>query len=291
MFKSITAAVAAFSLSAVSFADISITGAYEGEFSNGGSGAYEYTQDLDLTLKGKSGESVVTVMLEDLGTDENDGTVSTSQVWIDTKVAGLDVMAGKKKGQNGNGLLQKASAASQKFSAGTTVGPVGVKVTQASGDGNAKVDASFEVAGVSVNAQNVNNDTRFISASTDLQGLSLAVETQEASAGKTNTAYSVGGAVGPASVTYVNIDVQDAAGVTQDDGILGNISNAVAGNDLYGVVGSLDVAEVGTVTGKYISKNDKDIYVAKLSRDIWEVSATDEEGSDTVYGAKLTVTF
>ena len=291
MFKKSIAAVAAFGISALSFADISITGAYEGEFSNGGSGAYEYTQDLDLVVRGRQGESTVTVTLEDLGKDANDSTVSTNQVWIDTKLAGLDVMAGKKKGQNGNGLLQKASAASQKFSVSTNVGGAGVKATQASGDGNAKLDASFDLAGVAVKAQNVTNDARFISLGYSTNGIDVAYETNEASVGKTNTAYSVGGKVGPVGVTYVNIDIEDAAGVTQDDGILGDISDAVAGKDLNGVVGTLDVAEVGTVTGKYINKNDLTTMVAKLSRDIWEVSASKTENADTTFGAKMTVTF
>lgn len=291
MFEKTIAAVAALGVSALSFADISITGTYEGEFSNGGSGAYEYTQDLDLAVRGRQGDSTVTVTLEDLGKDANNTAVSTNQVWIDTKLAGLDVMAGKKKGQNGNGLLQKASAASQKFSVSTNIGGAGVKATQASGDGNAKLDASFDLAGVSINAQNVTNDARFVSLGYSINGIDVAYETNEASVGKTNTAYSVGSKVGPIGVTYVNIDIEDAAGVTQDDGVLGDISDAVAGKDLNGVVGTLDVAEIGTITGKYINKNDLTTVVAKVKDGIWEVSASKTENADTTFGGKINVAF
>jgi len=287
----IAAAVAASFLTTSAIADISITGNYEGTFT-GGNGPANYAQDLDLTVKGKSGESTVTMMLEDIGADTSDNSVNATQVWIDTKLGGLDLMAGNKKGMKGNGLLQKKSAASQKFSVATNVGPAGVKVTQKSGDGNATADLTFNVAGVDIKAQNVTNDTRFLTLGTEFQGLSVNVETQEASAGKTNTAYSVGGDVAGFGVTYVNIDVQDAAGVTQDDGILGDISDAVAGKDLYGVVASMDVAEVGTLTGKYITKNDADIYVGKVERGIFSASVTDDSSaSDLAYKVEMNVAF
>ena len=291
MYKNAIAAIAALGVSVTAFADISITGAYEGEFSNGGSGAYEYTQDMDLTIKGKSGDTTVTATLEDLGKDANNTAVSTNQVYINTKLGDLDIEAGKKKGMNGNGLLQKKSSASQKFSAKTTVGPASVKVGQKSGDANATVDTAFDLAGVSVKVQNATNDARFVTVGAEYNGFAINAETQEASAGNTNTAYSIGADVSGIAVTYVNVDVQDAAGVTQDDGILGDISDATAGKDLYGVVGSLDVATLGKVTGKYISKNDKGIYVGKLERGIWSVTATDVQDADTTYSAKMTVTF
>ena len=286
MNNKLISAIAAGMLSATAFADISITGAYEGVISNS-TGASTYTDDLDLTIRGKQGDTTVTATLEDMSGGQ---TVTSTQVYVDTKLEGLNFRGGNYKGQNGDGLLQKKSAASSKMKISTDISGVGLAVSQGSGDGNAKVDASFDIANVSVKAQNVNNDTRFISASTEFNGLGVAIETQEASAGKTNTGYVLSGALGGASVSYVNIDIEDATGVTQDDGILGDISDATAGKDLYGIVASLS-SDMGKVTGKYISKNDKDIYVAKLERGVWSLSATDAEGSDMAYSAKINVSF
>ena len=274
-------------ISVSSFADISITGAYEGTISNS-TGASTYADDLDLTIKGRNGDTTVTATLEDMSGGQ---AVTSTQVYIDTKLEGINFRGGNYKGQNGNGLLQKKSAASNKMKLSTDIAGVGLAVSQSSGDGNAKVDASFNIEGVSVNAQNVNNDTRFVSASAKVGAVSVDVETQEASAGKTNTAYALGADYNGIALTYVNVDIEDATGVTQDDGILGNISDATAGKDLYGVVGSL-ATDMGKVTGRYVSKNDLDIYTAKLERGIWSFSATDTEGeADLAYEAKMTVTF
>ena len=286
MKKQILAAVAASMVSAYSIADISITGAYEGVISNS-TGASTYTDDLDLTIKGRNGDTTVTATLEDMSGGQ---AVTSTQVYIDTKLEGINFRGGNYKGQNGNGLLQKKSAASNKMKLSTSVSGVGLAVSQGSGDGNAKVDASFDLSGVSIKAQNVNNDTRFVSASAKVNGIGVDVETQEASAGKTNTAYALGGEYNGIGLTYVNVDIEDATGVTQDDGILGDISDATAGNDLYGVVASLG-SDMGKVTGKYISKNDKDIYVAKLERGVWSFTATDTQDADTTYSAKINVSF
>jgi len=284
--KKTIAMAAVFAATSV-MADISITGSYEGTVTDAPDAASTYSQDIDLFVKGRAGDAQVNLSFEDLASGS---AVQTTEAYIVAPLEGLTFKGGSMKGQNGDGLLQKKSAPANKMKLSTEVEGFGLTYGQTSGDGNGSVDVSANVGGFGVKVQNASNDTRFITITGDVGPVAAAVERQEASTDKVNTAYSVTGTVGPASVTYVNVDVQDAAGVTQDDGILGDISDATAGNDLYGVVGSFN-AVAGKVTGKYINKNNAKTYVAKLERGMWEFSHTKPENTDGTTKAVIKVTF
>jgi len=92
------------------------------------------------------------------------------------------------------------------------------------------------------------------------------------------------------TVTGVVIDVEDTAGVTQDDGILGDVSDAANGKTVKGVVASTDTT-VGTVTGKFIDKNDLNTYVAELERGVWTFGHSKTENADGVTTAEINVSF
>ena len=284
----LTATVVATTLSTTAFAGASITGNYEGTFSeNTGTGS-SYAQDLDLTLKGNVADGTnVTATFENL---TGGSTVSSTQVFIETEIEGLNFKGGNYKGQNGAGLMQKKGAVTNQFELGTDVAGFGVSVAQTSGDANATADVSGSIAGIDVNVQNIANDTRYISASTAISGLDINVETQETATGTTNTGASISTTVAGMTVTGVMIDVEDASGVTQNDGILGDISDATAGKDLNGVVVTT-ATTLGDVTGKYINKNDKTTYVGKLKRGVIEYGYTKTENTDGVFDAVINVSF
>jgi hypothetical protein len=270
-------------------ADVSINGSYEGTFTEGG--AATYAQDLDLTLVGSAGGAKVTVMMEDLTGGSN---VTTSQVFVEAGIEGLDFKGGNYKSQNGSGLLQAESAATNQFEVGTSIAGASVTVGQVSGEGKATIDAGFEVAGLDVNVQNVSATDRFITVVANFFGFGTTIETQETATGR-NTGVSAGLDVAIAEGTSVNvtgvyIDVGDTAGVTQDDGILGDISDAATGSTVTAGVASIET-DLGTVTGKYIVKNDLNTYVAELERGIMEYGYSKTEDEDGVFSAKLTVVF
>jgi len=292
MKKQLLIAAVAASMASASMADISINGNYEGTLQDGNPGAASYTQDLDLTLVGSTGGSKVTVMMEDL---TGGSTVTTNQVFIETSIEGLNFKRVNYKGQSGAGLLKKKSAVANKIEVGADVAGFGVKVAQVSGDGNATVDASTNIAGIDVKVQDLTNDVRFITASTNIAGLDLNLETQEVSTGKTNTGVTASTTVALSESTAIGvagvyIDVEDTTGVTQDDGILGDISDANNGSSIKAGVATLDT-DLGKVTGKYIVKNDLDTYVAKLERGVMEYGYSKTENADAVIDAKLTVSF
>lgn len=284
--KKIIGMTAALAVTSV-MADISITGSYEGTVTKAPNAASTYSQDIDLFVKGSAGNAQVNLSFEDLASGS---AVQTTEAYIVAPLEMVTFKGGSMKGQNGSGLLQKKSAAANKMKVSTDVQGFGLTFSQASGDGNGTVDVSAELAGVGVNVQNASNDTRFITVTGGLGPVTTAIERQEASTGKTNTAYSASGEYNGIGLTYVNIDVEDAAGVTQDDGVLGDISDATAGKDLYGVVASLD-SQLGKVTGKYINKNDATTYVAKLERGMWEFSHSKPENTDGTTKAILSVSF
>ena len=127
-------------------ADFDIYGKYEGNITDG-SGA-TYSQDLDLKLVGTADGATITATLEDLAGGD---TVTTNELYVETNIFdGISFKGGKSKGKNGNGLLQKSSAATNKMAVSFDASGLGFAVNQASGDANASVDVSGEFAGVAI---------------------------------------------------------------------------------------------------------------------------------------------
>ena len=268
-------------------AAMTITGDYEGTFTDGG--AATYAQDLDLTLVGSTDGAKVTMMMEDI---TGGSTVVANQVFVEADLEGLSLKAGNYKSQNGSGLMQTTSAVVNQFEAGFSVAGAGITLGQTSGDGNATVDAGFSVSGMDVNVQNAAEDNRFITVVANFFGFGTTVETQETTTGR-NTAVSANAGVSISESTSVDVtgiymDINDATVVTQDDGIVGDVSDATG--TVKGAVASLNTS-IGTVTGKYVVKNDLNTVTAELERGIWTLGHTKTEGTDGATTAKINVAF
>jgi len=285
MNKNLIAVLAATTMTA-SIAAVDFTGNYEGTFTDGNPGAATYTQDLDLKMVGTSGESKVTVMMEDL---TGGSTVTANQVFVETSIEGLGLKAGNYKNQNGSGLMQKKSAVTNQFEVGTTVAGASLTLGQVSGDSQTTVDASMDIAGMNVNVQNVSASDRFITIVANFFGLGTTVETQETAVGR-NTALSANATVAGLDVTSVVVDVNDATAVTQDDGILGDISSANNGDTVVGGVVSTAMS-IGTVTGKMYDINDAKTYVAEIERGALTVGYAKTDNLDGVTTAEVNVAF
>ena len=270
---------------------IDITGTYEGTFTDGNPGAATYAQDLDLKMVGSVDDTRVTILMEDL---TGGSTVTANQVFLETKIEGLNFKGGNFKGQNGSGLLQAKTAVANKMNLGFDIAGNGVTLGQVSGDGQVSVDASAEFAGVGVKVQNATQSNRFISAVTDFFGFGVTAETQNTTVGRNNAVSANAkvstGATSSMSVTGVMIDVNDATVVTQDDGVFGDISDTTNGNTVIG--GVVEVASsFGAVTGSVWEKNDLNNYKAELDRGVMNYSYQKNESTDGVFAAKMNVTF
>jgi len=288
--KKLVLATALATMASVSFADVMISGKYEGKMKEDSTtGNYTYTSDLDLTLKGKVGDTVMTSTFENIG-KKADKSVLVKQVFIETPIGDIaKFKGGTYKYTQGKGLLQE-STTKDRMNISSDFGPVGVGLTQVSNTGDTEVTLSTNLGPVSVKIDDATEDTRFITATGELGGAKVVFESQEYSAGKTNMGISAGASVGDISLTGVYLDVQDTAGVFQTDGILGDVSDANSGTTVTGVVASTKV-DFGTVTGKYITKNDINSMVGQLQVGNWKLTATKPENADAKFEASLKVKF
>jgi len=285
MTKNLIAVLAA-TMTTASMAVVDITGNYEGTFTDGNPGAASYAQDLDLTLVGTSGASTVTVMMEDL----TGGTaVTANQVFVETAIEGIALKAGNYKNQNGSGLMQKTSAVTNQFEVSTSIAGAGITLGQVSEASKVTVDASLEVAELDVTVQNVTATDRFITVVANFLGLGVTAETQNTTVGR-NTAVSATTTVGGLNATTVVIDVNDATAMSQDDGILGDISTAVNGKKVVGGVLST-ATTIGTVTGKAFEMNDAMTYTGEIERGALTVGYTKADNTEGVTTAKINVSF
>ena len=268
---------------------VDIKGTYEGTFTDGNPGAATYAQDLDLTLVGSVDDTKVTVMMENL---TGGSVVKTNQVFIETKIEGLNFKGGNFDSQNGSGLLQKKSAVANQMELGFDIAGNGVTLGQASGVGKVTVDTSVSIAGVDVNVQNASASDRFITVAANWFGFGVGIETQETAVAR-NNAVSANAGVSISESTSVDVngiymDINDATVVTQDDGIVGDVSDATG--TVKGAVASLNTS-IGTVTGKYVVKNSLNTVTAELERGIWTLGHTKTEGTDGATTAKINVAF
>jgi len=268
-------------------AAVDITGNYEGTFTDT-SGA-TFTQDLDLQLVGGSDAAKVTVLMEDL---TGGSTLTANQVFIETSIEGLGLKAGNYKNQNGSGLMQAESAAANQFELSGEYQGMKLAAAQVSGQGKVTMDASVNVAGAEVSVQNLNNSDRFIRVVAEFFGIGMEVETQKAAGGR-NTAVAASVTTpltetASVTATLVGVSVEDASAVTQDDGILEDISDAT--KDVVGAVVTVSTAS-GNVTGKVIDKNDTMTYLAELEKGVMTYGYSKTEAVDGVFSAKIKVAF
>jgi len=289
MNKNLIALIATTALTAN--ASVELTGDYEGTFTDGNPGAATYTQDLDLKMVGRSGETQVTVLMENL---TGGSVVTANQVFLETPLEGFEFKGGNYESQNGSGLLQTTSAVANQMEVGFDVAGFDLSVGQESGVGKATVDTSVAIAGMNVAVQNVTASDRFVTAVANFFGLGTTLETQDTVVGR-NTAVSVNANLAldvdtTVSVTGVYMDINDASTVTQDDGILGDISNANNGSDIKGGVVKL-ATTVGVVTGKMYTVNDVATYAAEVERGVMTVGYTKSEDTNGIFDAKLAVAF
>ena len=289
--KKLVLATALATVASAATAEIMINGKYKGKISEDTSGSYKYVNDLDLTIKGKFGDTVMVSTFENIGkTGDDNKDVLVKQIYIESAMGDvLNFKGGTYKSKNGKGLLQE-NTTKTRMKVSTELGGISASIMQVSGESDQQLSLSTKVGGTTFTVQNVTDDTRFFTLQGDLGGISLLVEAQEASPGNTNIGVQAGITAGALDLTGVYIDVQDTAGVFQYDGIIGKIADANSGSTVTGFVASTKT-DFGKVTGKYITKNDLNTVVGKLNVGIWEFGASKTENDDAVFDASIKIKF
>ena len=161
MFKKLLAATAAMAISVTTFAGISLSGLYEGTLDSHGA----YTQDITTTMKGTSGSSTVTVVL--------DGAFDIDDMYVETTTGPLTFTLGDKSGDDPDVVSIGVKATSGGFTVG---------LNQVSG-GSTTFDVGGALAGITFNVTDVMNSERETTATYEVAGLKATVVHNTVTAG------------------------------------------------------------------------------------------------------------
>ena len=283
MKKQLLIAAVAASMTSVAMADVSISGAYLGKVAQS-TGAATFSQDLDLKIVAKSGDTTVTTTIENMGVGGL-YAMNASTVKLSTKLEGVSFTAGNYKSTTGNGLVNKPATA-ERISLSTSVAGVGVALTTGSGNANSSVTLKGDVAGFGVKIQNAANSSRFISVKGNVAGVAVDVEKSMATGGL--QAVKVAGTVAGMSVSYANIDCKTVGACTESRSTApyGALNTSVK---VKGLIVSTATA-MGKVTFKNIDKDGTDTNALSLTRGNVTYKSSTTSGTNTL-SAKVKFTF
>jgi hypothetical protein len=250
MFKKLLVATAAMAVSATTFAGISLSGLYEGTLDSHGA----YTQDIHTTMKGTSGNSAITVVL--------DKDFAVDDMYVETTTGPLTFTLGDKSGDDPDstvlGVTMKAGA--------ITLG-----LNQISG-GNTTIDASGTLGGIAVAMTDVTSSTRETTGTFAAGGLSTTVVYNKVAAGN-NIDVTVSTTV--AGLTLSANHDSNADGTSENEG---SVSKALVG--LGTVQGTMGKTGAGVTTKGF-----------SLTRGIWTGEWEQVGSADGVTTLKATLAF
>ena len=250
MLKKLLVATAAMAISATTFAGISLSGLYEGTLDSHGA----YTQDIHTTMKGTSGNSSVTVVL--------DKDFSVDDMYVETTTGPLTFKIGDASGDDPDstvlGVTMKAGA--------VTVG-----LNQISG-GATTIDASTTLGGIAVSMTDVTATTRETTGTFAAGGLSTTVVYNKVTAGN-NIDVTVSTTV--AGLTLSANHDSNADGTSTNEG---SVSKALVG--LGTVTGTMSKTSAGVTTKGF-----------SLTRGIWTGEWEQVGSADGVTTLKASLAF
>jgi hypothetical protein len=250
MLKKLLVATAAMAISATTFAGISLSGLYEGTLDSHGA----YTQDIHTTMKGTSGNSSVTVVL--------DKDFSVDDMYVETTTGPLTFKIGDSSGDDPDstvlGVTMKAGA--------ITLG-----LNQISG-GNTTIDASTTLGGIAVSMTDVTATTRETTGTFAAGGLSTTVVYNKVTAGN-NIDVTVSTTV--AGLTLSANHDSNADGTSTNEG---SVSKALVG--LGTVTGTMSKTSAGVTTKGF-----------SLTRGIWTGEWEQVGSADGVTTLKASLAF
>ena len=250
MLKKLLVATAAMAISATTFAGISLSGLYEGTLDSHGA----YTQDIHTTMKGTSGNSSETVVL--------DKDFSVDDMYVETTTGPLTFKIGDSSGDDPDstvlGVTMKAGA--------ITLG-----LNQISG-GNTTIDASGTLGGITVAMTDVTSTTRETTGTFAAGGLSTTVVYNKVAAGN-NIDVTVSTTV--AGLTLSANHDSNADGTSENEG---SVSKALVG--LGTVKGTMGKTGAGVTTKGF-----------SLTRGIWTGEWEQVGSADGVTTLKASLAF
>ena len=290
MKKQLLIAAVAATMTTAAMADISLTGQAIVKAQTNSGAASAVTNEYKLAIKGTSGDNTAVVKLK----NTSDNLMKISEAYVSTKLEGISVTAGLKKGATGTALVTN-KVASAKFIISANVAGAKIVLKQGSGNANAKVDVSTTVSGVKVKVMDVLNDARYFLIDADVAGVAVHYEGDD-----TNSAYTLSGTVGGIALTYAAVDKMNNNNGADDApfGAVGSAktatADAVSATGVTGFIASTSTA-AGKVTVKRWDADGFDNARTKvaLSRGnaTYYVTTSQNTGVDATIGAKIKFKF
>jgi hypothetical protein len=239
MKKQLIAAAVATSISAIAFADVSITGNANYEYfakDTNGFKTNDADTEVNLSVKGKSGDTgvVVNFEIDSSGDNTSAGEIDVEDVYMTTKIGDFNIKAGDfASGTTAlGGEIDNGGRAINKLDINTTVGGVKVGYAVSSGkdtasatsdysvyntDGSA-VYASTEVQGITLAVKEQTDSYTLMGAKGSVSGLDFRIENWDSDTATSDVLfYEVGTKLGAMNVSYAAIDADAAGLVTEDD--------------------------------------------------------------------------
>jgi hypothetical protein len=314
MKKQLIAAAVAASMSAVAVADVAITGNAKFEYDhtdNNGSTSNTSNTEVNLLVKGKTGDTTVVANLElnthgDTATDHNSSTsgnqtaIDVEDLYMTTKVGDINVKAGNWASGTSAliGEIDNGARSNNKIDLSTSFGDVKVYAgnngaSQSNGDSTLNNNM---YGGVTLN--NVMGNTINFKKNSEVQdsfgikgavgGVSYRVESSDHDTEGDTTFVELAGSLGGLKVNVASLNADTANALDEDDSSLfalstGHSDNATAtGQDQVWISTNME----GTTVDLKMGSIEKGISTTK-DRDYTQVKATRKLAS----GATAVITF
>jgi len=307
--KKLIAAAVATSVSAIAFADVSITGNANYEYfhkEDSGINTNYGDTEINLSVKGKSGDTAVVANFE---VTNHGSAASTSAAALDiedtymtTKVGDFDIKAGNfASGTTAlGGEIDQGSRSTNKTSISTKVGgaTIGYHVASDSSTNDvyntdgAAITASMDIAGVNVQVKEQSDSYTLVGVKGSAAGINYRIENWDSDTANNDvTFYEVGTKLGDLNVSYASIDADTTGLVTEGDSAIFAQEMAVDSTSTgkTGVDGVSQFTVGTTVDGTAIKLRVGELRGAATYKD---AGFSRIEASRTLAsGAKLTVSY
>jgi hypothetical protein len=291
MKKQLLIAAVAASMTSVAMADISITGTATANILSTSGTDTLYSQDLDLKITGKTGDTSAVIDLETLSTGGTGMDVKNS--YMSTSIAGANIKIGDWYGSDsllGNGtnnnteqlsvdytmsgvkVQYEAEGSADSVTVSGTVG--GVAISHEIFDTKTDTKFSGAVAGVAVTYRKIDSDTD----TSDASSLEISTEVSGVKLGYAKVDRNAYGSSDAFFGTFANTKGDNSDAFTDATGF--SISTSVAGNNV--TFKSLDIDNVDT---------NKVIINRPMAGGTFEATFADKDGASSSVDLELKVSF
>jgi len=230
--KKLIAAAVATSVSAIAFADVSITGNANYEYFHKEDSGYNTNYadtEINLSIKGKSGDTTVVANFEVDSHGDASTALDIEDTYITSKIGDVNVKAGNfASGTTAlGGEIDQGGRATNKVDFNTTLGTAkvgyaqafGGSATDADGTDSAAIYASMPIGGVNFSVKEQSDTYTIMGLSGAFSGVDFRVEQKDNDSSATGDVlfYNVGTKLGDIDVSYAVIDADKAGAVTEGD--------------------------------------------------------------------------